>query len=242
MVCFVLGFLSVVLTELDRDSPRNTDLGFIPASTPTLQESPSAPPRMNIIVLGVDSLGSAQPQLRAVWTITTHPQDSTMTLTGFPVDYPLDQRGRNLENAFSFLAQGILDPAFIDELDALVPDGVRAFVLLDEVGFAELIDFMGGIRLNNEQLDGMTALGVLQLLYEQPGASLAMQAKILEALSMNAPSLGMTPELTPIMELIPEHALTTLPAPQLTTLVVPLLPLSPDRVIIRTWSAEDQPG
>jgi hypothetical protein len=94
---------------------------------------------------------------------------------------------------------------------------------------------VGGITINGEPLDGRTVIGVLDMLYDQPEASLTMQAQVIGAILVSASDLGSTPELTPLITLIPEHASISQPAPELASLAIPFLPISLEAFEVETW-------
>jgi len=94
---------------------------------------------------------------------------------------------------------------------------------------------VGGFSLDDQSYDGASAIGTLRLLADQPLIALKLQAQILRALSVKAPDLGKTPELTPLTLLLPEHAYTSPSPAQLATLASPLLPLQADFIVISIY-------
>jgi hypothetical protein len=111
-------------------------------------------------------------------------------------------------------------------MDEIAPGEPLAYVIMDEIAFAELIDYLGGTRLNNDIMDGKSATAVLEMLVDQPEAALTMQQIMLTSLADQASKLSSTPELTPLMEQIPAHAYTSLPPAELATIAIPLLPIT----------------
>jgi hypothetical protein len=116
----------------------------------------------------------------------------------------------------------------------MTPDLV---VTLDEVGFAQVVDYVGGIDLSGAVLDGSQILAVLELLSEDPAASTATQRSVLQAMVERAQQLGDSPDITPLTALVPDHAYVSLPVTQAIALAAPLLPLESTRVHFDVYGA-----
>jgi hypothetical protein len=126
----------------------------------------------------------------------------------------------------AFAAGG--DP--LESLNSLTVLPVDAAIVLDSEGFAELIDFLGGVPTGETNVDGEAALSVLALLQDDPAASLLAQARLLEAVSALAAEVQPGTDLQPLLDLVPDHATSSLAPEQVLTMVAPYLPFESDRI------------
>jgi hypothetical protein len=113
-------------------------------------------------------------------------------------------------------------------LDALyreIPLELDAVIVLDETGFAQAIDFLGGVPINEATFTGQEVLGIMSLTEDDPSASLSLQRRLLAAMSQRAVEVGASPEITPLVELIPEHLYLSIPINKLVELLAPVLPI-----------------
>jgi hypothetical protein len=229
MVGFVLGLLSVLLGHIEaRGAP----------GTPT---APAGIGQTTILVLGVDQFDDS-PSLRAIWFATFRPPGRSVFLYGLPTNAPIaEQDIVTLEVLFSWSPERGVDPLFLDTLARVVPLQPDVTLLMDETAFAGLIDYLGGVDLNGTVFSGNEVLGFLSLVTEEPEASLASQARLLQALVQRVPPLGATPDVGPLLTLIPDHAHLSLPVNQLLGMVSPLLPVNPAEVHVERWSAKPVP-
>jgi hypothetical protein len=146
-----------------------------------------------------------------------------------------------LDALFTWSADAGVDPLFLDMLARTVPLRPDATVLMDEIAFANLIDYVGGVELNATTFSGNEVLGFLSLVLEEPDALLASQSRLIEAIVQRLPGLGTTPDVTRLLGLVPDHAHLSLPASQLLDLLAPLLPADPAEIHVNRWSAEVVP-
>jgi hypothetical protein len=232
IVCFVAGMASVLLRD-DLFQPRSNP----PIATPLNQTDEAVKPtssarQITIVLFGVDELTKERPELQAIWFASFEPPDKTIHLFGISVDNPLDEGDRTLSESFTLFEPPDFGASFLTSIAKYAPHPIQGFVVLDEEGFADLIDYIGGVTLNDQRLNGTAAVGALSLVKDQPLASLRMQARIVSSLTENATSIGGTPELTPLTSLVPDHAYTS-PSPyQLASLGSQLLPIDPSMVTI----------
>lgn len=221
---FVLGVVSTIFRPAMPSSPGAT-------AAPTQDAMDSTPaaetPQLTVLILGVDSLELEAPQLRAVWFALVRPPGTELFLLGLPVDRPAHE-GSTLEQAFGW--QDGLPTSFLEALSELTPLPIDVIVVLDSKGFATLIDFLGGVPTAGTTVDGAAALSVVDLLKDDPDASLQAQYRLLQALSAQVSVLQPGSDLQPLVDLIPAHAFVSLPVQQAIALVAPLLPLDPSRV------------
>ncbi len=233
-ICFAAGVLSVLATQEREDLPA---LGT--ESPPALGDSlpfSGEEDQIVVLVLGSEELFSNQADLLAVWLATYRPPGRDLYLFGFPVDWrPEGARTPSLRQAFGWSEGGDVAPAFIDALP-MRPDVV---VVLDPIAFADLIDFLGGVSLDgSETMTGMQAAGSIGRLADQSEKMLAKQASMLQDLIERTATLGSTPDITPLLEQIPEHAYSSLPAVSLVANLSAMLPINPERVHMQLLGQE----
>lgn len=232
LVCFAAGAISVLLQDEEQDT--------IPQSTPaeSIEIAPTAPIQsgaVSILVLGVDEIKQDKPKILSIWFISFQPPDKKIQLLGIPTDLLLPDTDIPLSEAFSLWEAPDYGADFITAMDHFSPNPILGIAVLDEEGFSALIDYLGGFSLDDQSYDGASAIGTLRLLENQPLIALKLQAQILRALSVKAPDLGKTPELTPLTLLLPEHAYTSPSPAQLATLASSLLPLQTDLIEITIY-------
>jgi hypothetical protein len=232
LVCFAAGAISVLLQREEQDT--------IPQSTPleSIEIAPTAPIQsgaVSILVLGVDEIKQDKPKILSIWFISFQPPDKKIQLLGIPTDLLLPDTETPLSEAFSLWEAPDYGADFITAMDHFSPNPILGIAVLDEEGFSALIDYLGGFSLDDQSYDGASAIGTLRLLENQPLIALKLQAQILRALSVKAPDLGKTPELTPLTLLLPEHAYTSPSPAQLATLASSLLPLQTDLIEITIY-------
>jgi hypothetical protein len=218
---FALGIASVILRPRSPISPT--------FSTPAATSAAPNAPQETALILGVDDLQSESPHLVAVWLAAHRPPGDSLFLFGLPVDAATAE-GPTLEESFAWSSDEGPDPAFLDAVRSISPLPLEFTVVLDETAFAGLIDFLGGVELDGADVGGREVLGVMSLLTSDPSAALEAQRRLLEALARRAQAVGPGSELQPLVDLIPDHAFTSIPASQVLTLAAPLLPLTADRI------------
>lgn len=197
-----------------------------------LPEIAEAEPSESVLILGVDDLSSPSPTLVAVWQATYSPSNRDVILLGKSVDslVCVDQPA-TLGELFSWNAAGGVAPEFLSAFDAI------PYVIADETAFAALIDELDGFELNGAQLQGNQVIAVLRTLYGNPNGSLTSQEQFLIALSNKAATNGRSVDLNRLLELIPEHAWTSVPPQELLTIYLRLQPLDPSAVLV--WAPGD---
>jgi hypothetical protein len=142
MVGFVLGLLSVALDRLEPGDD---------GGTPT---APAGLGQTTILVLGVDRFDQP-PVLRAIWFITFRPPGRSVFLYGLPTNAPIEDRDLvTLGALFAWSSEGGVDPLFLDTLARTVPLQPDATVVMDEIAFAALVDYVGGVELNGTTFGG----------------------------------------------------------------------------------------
>jgi hypothetical protein len=228
LLCFLGGLLSVIvqreaagLNPRASATPESAQLGL----------DPDLDRPVVTLVIGVEELVEPTPSLRAIWVITTLSATRDIYAEGIRIDMPVPEEPESsLEEIFSWDVYRGPDAIFLERLSQLSRTGFDVVIVLDRVAFETLIDFVGGVNLEGEHLDGRKVTGFLGMLAGDPVTSLQLQARILEALSGQAASLGPSPELTPLLELVPHHAYTSLRPLEIVGIFSPLLPLERERI------------
>ena len=105
-------------------------------------------------------------------------------------------------------------------------------IIVDDTAFARVIDYLGGIEIRGKTLDGESILTFLSLSWDQPGILVQNQADIIRAIIPKALALPETPELTPLLELIPDHTSLSLDITEAVGLILPLRETSDDSIFI----------
>ena len=239
LVCFVAGVLSILIRPDQLRALVATSINperTLPPNTSTdVPDESVTDGEITILVLGVDHIADPEGKLLAVWLLSFNSQDKQLNLLGLPLDLPISVDQPSLGEAFDLWIPPEYGASFIHSLSALAPSPIQGLAVLDEQGFAVLLDYFGGVDLDDQHLDGSSVIGSLRLTYENPQAALRLQARVLESLKLKVQSLGTTPELTMLTSLSPIHAYTSPSPPELTTLAIPLLPLNPELISIATW-------
>lgn len=234
-VCFVFGILMVLVSQSGRPASAS------PTPTPTFI-SPQRPDQQTILILGVDGLAETTPKLEAVWIATYRLPAKDLFLLGVPTDLKPDEDSPNrLSDLFAWSAERGVDPAFIQELQLIVPLPMNAVVVLDEEGFGALIDYLGGIEVNGAEMSGAQVRSVVGLLRDNPSALLTTQQHFVVAMAARVSSLDSHPDLSPLLELLPDHAFISVDIKVLVDEVAPLLPLRPETIHIDLPWAQASP-
>jgi hypothetical protein len=193
-----------------------------------LPEAPAESERI-LLLLGVDDLNSPEAALEAIWLLSFRPPAKDLFLLGIPTD--LTTAGDpplSLAQQFTFQQEAGLSAGFLDALYREIPLEVDAVIVLDDTGFAQAIDYLGGVTINEATFTGQEVLGIISLSEGDPAASLALQRRLLQAMSVQAAQVGATPEITALVELVPDHLYLSESINTMVELLSPALPILPD--------------
>jgi len=234
IICFALGLLSSRLRGPLSLPGSKTAPSIAPTEPAPVLASAPADQRI-ILVVGINSLEEPS-QLRCVWYVTYRTPGRNLFLLGLPVDLVPDQNSaKDLRTMFEWSAERGLGAPFLAGLRQVIPFDTDAVILLDDDGFASLVDYVGGLELNGTRLEGPDVKALQTLLAADPEASLSTQAEILKALAARASIIGNTPDLTPLIALLPKHAWVSRTVSELVALAAPLLPLDPNLIHIDVY-------
>jgi hypothetical protein len=231
---FLLGLYSVFVQGGPTPSASST------SGTPSIPgtASPTHGPadQTTILILGVDSLKKNDPTLKAVWYLTYQPPATDVFLLGVPFDLPVTgSPGTSLQQAFGYSGSDGVSFDFLQGLRASIPLQFGSVVVMDDVGFSAAVDFVGGLKVDQTTFTGEDVLGILSLTADNSKDSLNTQKRVLEGLGSQASKLGQSPDLTPLVDLIPEHIYLSSPLGDLVSQVAPILPVTPEKTHIELY-------
>ena len=224
VLCFALGVLNVLLNSPDEpvsQSPTPT--------APTVPDNSSN--LLSVLIVGVDQLSSADPNLRSLWVALYDETGGTLYLHGVPLDSVVNGiKGTRIEDAFTWSQQEGVDPQFLSSLYSILALSPDLVVLLDDVAFASVVNFLGGVDIEGAKLDGSSVLAFLSLSWDKPEVLLNNQALILEALVPQALASAPSPELTELIALIPEHVYLSQDVTDAVALLTPLREIGSENI------------
>jgi len=221
--CFILGLARAL---------RRPDSSAFPTPGPSTRAAPVADlDQTMVLFVGVDDLSSPSPRLRAVWWAAFRPPGKEVFLYGIPLNRPLEEDpDRTMSDVFRWSPVTGVDPMLLMAMRNVISLSPALVIVLDEVGFATLIDFLGGVTQDGETMDGATVIGFLNLIADKPQTLLETQATILGGLRHKIPTFVEQVDLTPLTNLIPAHAYLSESVPEAFALLSPLLPIDPESI------------
>jgi hypothetical protein len=237
---FMLGVASVLAGHTGRAIPQ------VSPALPSTSPIPDA--QTSILILGVDQLDASAPRLLAIWLLTYRQPASSAFLLGLPLDFVPASGGRTLEQRFSYNKTTTPPASFLQAIGETFPLPLDAIVLLDQQAYATVIDFAGGIELNGSRLTGQQVISVLSLVEDDPRSLLRTQEQLLQAMALRAPGPASSPDIAPLLSLLPDHASLSVSVSTFTNLLMPVLSLDPQDIHIdlptlpATPSATAQPN
>jgi len=226
IACFALGLFSVWL---------RTPAAVEPTPTP---QTPLDQQQTTLLLVWVDHLQAEDPQLLGTWFMTYRLPAKDIFLLGLPVgsdDPSLDPS--SLRSRFEYSESDGLTNGFLTSVQQKSPLTADQWIIFDQVAFSAFVDYLGGIQFDGGQLHGDQVIGLVTFLASDSDALLSTQQRILIALSKQAPSMGVTPDLTPLTQLIPEHVRLSSDISHLLTLTIPLLPIAPETSHIEVYQS-----
>jgi hypothetical protein len=163
----------------------------------------------NLLVIGVDRLNSREPRLESIWLLGYFPDNPRVTLIPvFPAS-PGTQPAylRSLRGSLRISEHGRPGP---EMLKALRKDHIwwNSYVIVDDIAMIEIIDFLGGIQVNDRRVKGALAISSFPLPQEDASASLEGQTWLLDRICQQANLLLPSADLRKILNLIPDHIQT----------------------------------
>ena len=203
-------------------------------SQETIAIAPSFERNETVLIIGVDDLGAPEPRLVSVWQATYSAQNGDLLLQGSPTDgLVCGAQAVPMQHLFQWSPESGVSPEFLESF------GDMPYVVVDESGFGALIDELEGFELNGAHLSGAQVIAVLRTLYGNPPGSLATQEQFVIALSSRAAAGIEGVDLNRLLELIPDHAYTSVAPQELLTTYLRLQPLKPGSILV--WAPNDGP-
>jgi len=224
-MCFCLGLTTVLLGERTTASSVPSVLRIFPDGGISRWLNPER-----------------SPALRAIWLVTVVEPDGAITISGVPSDLDLVPGAEvRLNSFFAWTPEGGVAPPFLEALERALRVQVDVVVVLDDFAFARLVDYVGGLPIEGEiglpvedqVLSGEQVLALQSVFEGDPLGQTRLQGSILEGLIPQVAKLGSTPDLEPILALVPDHASVSTHVAQFAVLAGRLLPLNPERVSIQ---------
>ncbi len=201
---------------------------FAPQSPPNFQDMDLSvvrrpePEQRNILLIGVDHLGSPSPTLESIWLVL-YIQDMPQ-ITWMPIYPEITTRGRSvqiqtdtsLKENFQIIPDSLLPQGFHQALRA---KHIRwdNMIILDQSAVAGVIDTLGGLeRLTSlpaegDVVDGLHSIAILQPADEDSQAALLSQANLIQQLCRTSPQshINLT-RLHALLKTMSNHLITDL--------------------------------
>jgi hypothetical protein len=228
IACFALGIFSVWLRTPASEEP------------PPTQQTAFNQQQTTLLMVWVDELHASNPQLLGTWLMTYRLPSKDIFLLGLPVGLndPETYPG-SLRSQFNFNTSEGINDSFLTAVNQRTPLAPDVIIVFDQLAFSTLVDYLGGIQFDGGQLHGDQVIGLVTFLANDPDSLLSTQQRVFIALSKQAPALGVTPDLTPLTRLIPEHAHLSTDISYLLTLTIPLLPVTPETTHVEIYRSSN---
>ena len=226
IACFALGILNVLITDPDEPTPLS-DTPY-----PTNIETTDSPIQ-SLLIVGVDDLRNIKPKLRAIWIAVYRSTEKVVYLHGVSLDTLIPGNdGTSLESLFSWSSQAGPGIEFTAGLYETLPIHSNLTIVLDDIAFAAVVDYLGGADIRGNTLDGESTLTFLSLYWDQPKLLLQNQASVIQALIPKALDQPESPELTDLFSLVPTHVFLSMDISTAVAKIYPLRDTNPDSVFL----------
>jgi hypothetical protein len=225
LVCFSLGILSTYISQDEESTP-----------SPTLRPSQTNEgSRKTLLVLGVDHLDSPDPKLVSIWFVIGRFSEKEIVFFGVPVNHPVEGIPKlSLREIFAWTPEEGVAEEFIIALKSAVPSFQHDyFAVIDEICFAALLDFLGGVPVGDITLHGDQAIASQRLLWDQPEALLEFQAELISALRFAVVSININEKtITTLFDLEPSHCFVSDDSRKLSLIAMQNMPTATDQIRI----------
>ncbi len=137
----------------------------------------------NTLLILIDHFSSHTPKIEGVWLVIDFPPASHLTL--LPV-YPVGSHDNAVTNQslvahFSLDTNGLPSPEFLDDMAAL-DLWWNSYIVLDQIGLAELVDQINTADLAGDPLDGLREVSAIPSPDDDPQATLHSQVAFFQML------------------------------------------------------------
>ena len=189
-------------------SPSRGPLAALSAMSPLPTPSNG---QVNLLVIGLDRLSSQNSRLVSVWILgyfSGQPQVSLIPV--YPsVTESHDREFQQVVSRFNLTADGQPDRRLVRLLQKK-HIWWNGYLLIDEIGIIEMIDFLGGVKTDGQLFTGAQAVASLPLSEEDASTALEKQTHLLQSLCRRTDLLTPDVDLRNILNLIPDHVQTDL--------------------------------
>jgi hypothetical protein len=230
--CFSLGILSALV---DRNHETST--------TPAPEPSPSPDKtRRTLLILGIDTFKTPDPTLMAIWYVIHRIPEEEVVLFGVPVNHRVDASDHaTLRTVFSYSMDDGISEEFMEGLEKAVPHIHQNYwAIMDETFFEALVDFVGGVPVGDEILDGKAVVVTQRLMKNNPDVLLQFQAEMLS--SLRSPVVMFDPtivEFGTLLDMIPENCIVSEEPFDLVLIARQASPLTEDAIRIELMPSVD---
>lgn len=208
--CVGSGFLLAINLG---DSGQASGLPVLASPVEAGQNGVAANGQRNLLLVGVDSFETPDPQLKSVWLvlqIATHsPQRFTLVplypASALQAMIPQDE----LQEIFELDESGAIQPAFFDRIHA-ADFWWSNYLVLDQAGLAQVIDLAGGINLGQGSMGGNQIVTTLISPDLEPDQALQTQAVLLQTLCTQSAETLLKLDAKHVFQLLGGHLRTDL--------------------------------
>lgn len=167
--------------------------------------------QVNLLLVGVDHFDE-KPILKSVWLLIYLPNNPALTFVPL---YPGTLNLATAENAklaqsFRLAEDGAPSQEFFSQLQDQSHTFWNGYLITDDIGVLTIIDYFGGVTIENQPLQGVAALDYLESLSGKPEADLQAQTAMLRGLCEAAIKKKPDDDFSMITNLNPTHLKTNL--------------------------------
>jgi hypothetical protein len=216
VICFALGVLNVFLTKYD---------GPVVSATPLPTDSPveTETALRSVLLLGVNRLDVEHPALRSIWFALFQPGGDTVYLHGIALNASAPELDPGaLHEIFTWDSETGTNETFRRMLFHVLPLTPDLTIVLDDQAFSKAIDYLGGVEFQGKRMEGEGIISIVNQPTEDYEFLLEVQSEIIKAMIPEALKLAPSPELTELLNLVPEHADISLEVKDALALITPL--------------------
>lgn len=186
-----------------------------PVRGPMATLSAIAPPptpangQRNLLIIGVDRLNINNPGPESIWLLgyfADKPRISLVPVYPTPTGDSI-QKHSKIISSIQLTQNGHPSPELVKFLrqERIWWNG---YVLLDAAALIEIVDFLGGVELDGQPLNGALAVSSFPPPSQDYSAALTGQTKLLRSMCAQTNQLAPTVDLRDIINLIPDHLQT----------------------------------
>jgi hypothetical protein len=204
IACTAIGFLSGIGEPKSPQTPA--------ANPPKNSQRTVTPPQyrnqQNLILMQVDNLAAPRPRLEAAWLMIYMPNQPDVNLLML---YPSNKESyKKLADKFKLTPSRELDADFNNTLLSF-GFGYQGFIIVDETGFTNWIDWLGGVDVGSGKQDGLAVLKQLPMPWTDIDNAVTRQKITSNSICNVMSLLPMETDWSALLvELMPAHLLSNL--------------------------------